>query len=380
MYNNIFSELIMISIQKCPECSSQGISHDNQKGEIVCHDCGLVLEDKMINVEVPFKDNEDTSQSRTRDGVGAPLTYTQPDMGFQTNIGNYADLKNLSARQKYKVKRLQVWQRRTSSSIDRNLQFAMAEIKKIASFLKLPSYATEESARLYREAAFKGFTRGRSIEVIVAASVYMACRSFEIPIALDDLVRAYDGTYTKKEIGKSFRTILRELNIKVMPQYPADYIPKICTKLNLNAEIQTHAMQLLEKAEKFKTLSGKGPKGIAAAVVYISAMLNNKKIIQKKVADASYVTEVTLRNRYHGLVKLLEINPKFNKYKQIDYKHQLDKPIRIKKFIQKQAIKKDKRPEEIWNQGKKKVFGFLHNFGFNKTKQRRNKSSKLEVS
>lgn len=345
---------MMISIQKCPECSSHGLSHDNQKGEIVCHDCGLVLEDKMINIEVPFQDNEDTSQSRTRDGVGAPLTYTQPDMGLGTNMGSYADLKNLSARQKYKFKRLQVWQRRTSLSIERNLQFALIEIKRIASFLKIPSYVTEESARLYREAAFKGFTRGRSMEVIAAASVYMACRSFEIPIALDDLVRAYNESYTKKEIGKAFRIVSRELGVKVMPQHPADYIPRICTKLNLSTKIQTEAMELLEQSEKYKVSSGRGPRGIAAAVVYISAMLNKEKRVQKEVADASDITEVTLRNRYQELVKLLKIQSKDKKHQRLDYKYQLDKPLRIKKLRQNQV-----RKSEI----QKRKFSFTQKLG-----------------
>lgn len=302
----------MIAIEKCPECRSYNIAHDISIGEIICHDCGLVLEDKMIKVEVPYQDNE-SGENRARDGIGSPLTNTQHDMGLATNIGNYSDISKLSSKHKYKFKRLQLWQYRTSISIERNLQFAMGEIKKVTSFIKVPSYVVEESARIYREAAFKGLCRGRATEVLVAASIYLACRNFEIPVSLEELVKAYDDSYTKKEIGKTFRIISRELGIKVMPQHPADCIPKICSKLKLSTLVQTHSIELLEAADKLGALSGRAPRSIAAAVIYISALINKEKRIQKEIADAAEITEVTLRNRYQDLVKILNILPKQKK-------------------------------------------------------------------
>ncbi len=53
--------------------------------------------------------------------------------------------------------------------------------------------------------------------------------------------------------------------------------------------------------------SGKGPIGVAAAALYIAAVLEGEKKTQREVADAIGVTEVTIRNRYKEMVETLGI-------------------------------------------------------------------------
>ena len=36
-------------VKRCPECNSINLTHDDQKGEIICGDCGLIIEDKMVD-------------------------------------------------------------------------------------------------------------------------------------------------------------------------------------------------------------------------------------------------------------------------------------------------------------------------------------------
>ena len=37
----------MTYIKRCPECGSINLTHDEHRGEIICGDCGLIIEDKM---------------------------------------------------------------------------------------------------------------------------------------------------------------------------------------------------------------------------------------------------------------------------------------------------------------------------------------------
>ena len=56
----------------------------------------------------------------------------------------------------------------------------------------------------------------------------------------------------------------------------------------------------------FRSLtSGRGPAGIAAAGLYVAALLNNEKKTQREVADVAGITEVTIRNRYKELLDKL---------------------------------------------------------------------------
>jgi transcription initiation factor TFIIB len=51
--------------------------------------------------------------------------------------------------------------------------------------------------------------------------------------------------------------------------------------------------------------AGKEPIGLAATVLYASSIRTEEKIPQKDIAAASGVTEVTIRNRFKDLKKLL---------------------------------------------------------------------------
>ncbi|HHO57431.1 MAG TPA: transcription initiation factor IIB, partial [Thermoplasmatales archaeon] len=35
-------------IEKCPECGSTHLVQDYERGELVCQDCGLVIDDEYI--------------------------------------------------------------------------------------------------------------------------------------------------------------------------------------------------------------------------------------------------------------------------------------------------------------------------------------------
>lgn len=305
----------MISIEKCPECNGPLSSHAD-KGEIICYNCGLVIDDKMIRAELPFKSEEDGGGL---DGVGPISSYTDVSMGTQTNVGNYSDLKLLPSKSRYRYERLRIWQNRTNISIERNFKFALSEIKRVISLLHQNQRVEEEAARIYREAAFKGLVRGRAIENVVAASVYAACRLYDTPVSLKDLETKY-GASRKKEIGQTYRLIIRALNLKMVPQIPIDYVPKICSALNLSANTQTYAMEILsnKKDQKDHILSGKSPLSLAASAVYISSLINREKRTQQQIAQASGVTEVTLRNRYNDIIKSLDMTPE--KLKKMRYK------------------------------------------------------------
>ena len=42
-------------VKKCPECSGINLFWNKDRGEIICRDCGLVVEEKMDGVELEFR-------------------------------------------------------------------------------------------------------------------------------------------------------------------------------------------------------------------------------------------------------------------------------------------------------------------------------------
>ncbi len=297
---------MIATIKKCPECGSTHLIHDEQRGEIICADCGLVVEDKLVDSSHEFYGKGEEGEKKTRGG--APLSLQKFDKGLTTNVGEISDIYKLEAEQTRKFFRLKKWQERVSTSIERNLRLAMAELRRIASFLDLPNVVRDEAARLYNLVLQRGFVRGRSMEAVIAACIYAACRSYNIPRTLDEIANASD--VERKEIGRTYRFIMRKLGTKTKPSSPEDYIPRFASILNLSPKAQSDALKLLKRKEVAELTSGRGPAGIAAAALYIAALLNDQKKTQREVADVAGITEVTIRNRYKELLEKLKLEEK----------------------------------------------------------------------
>jgi len=110
--------------------------------------------------------------------------------------------------------------------------------------------------------------------------------------------------------------VTRELEIRIRPSNPADYIPRFASALKLSPESQSKSVEILEKAQRAELTSGRGPTGIAAGALYVSALMHVEKRTQREVADVAGVTEVTIRNRYKELLDELKLGKQLKKVKK----------------------------------------------------------------
>ena len=115
-------------------------------------------------------------------------------------------------------------------------------------------------------------------------------------------------------------TSLSSIEIKITPSSPKDYISRFASVLKLSPKTQNEALKILKKAELGELTSGRGPAGIAAAALYVAALLNDEKKTQREVADVAGITEVTIRNRYKELLDKLGLEEKL-KVKEAEQKY-----------------------------------------------------------
>ncbi len=301
------SQLEPEKVQRCPECGSTRFMRDYECAEVVCMDCGFVITAKIADRGPEWRafTNEQRAK-RTR--VGAPLTYTIHDKGLSTMIDWHdRDVygKSLSPGQKAQVYRLRKWQRRirVSDATERNLAFALSEITKIANNLNLPKNILETASVIYRKAVKERLIRGRSIQGVTAAAVYLACRQCKLARTLEEIAQA--SNVNKKEVGRSYRFLIKELDYFVPPVKPSQYITKFSNQLTMQGKVEEIAHKILATAKELKLTSGRGPTGIAAAASYIASVLTGERKTQREIAEIAQVTEVTIRNRYKELVERL---------------------------------------------------------------------------
>jgi transcription initiation factor TFIIB len=292
----------------CPECGSTNIVIDRSVGEHICSRCGYVIGDKLLD-RTPEWRAFNVLEKAKRSRVGLPTSLAVSDKGLHTTIGNiYKDTKGtVSKERKWQLLRLSKWQRRVSGSThQRNLNKAMSILARLVSQLKIRRNVQEQAALFYRKALRKELIKGRSIENVMSACLYAACRMTNTQRTLKEISKHISGD--KLELARTYRLLYKELDFNIPRPNARNRVPKIASKANIPQNIQQRAVDLLKTAEEEKITAGKDPNGLAAAALYIACIQEDQKFTQKDIAYAAGVTEVTIRNRYKGIVKELDIS------------------------------------------------------------------------
>jgi transcription initiation factor TFIIB len=301
----------------CSVCKrSDKMVTDAESGEIICSNCGMVLIDKV----------EDTSQlerhiftggvggqmDETRARTGAPTSLASHDMGLATIVGKSdrdASGTKIDPSIHSTMQRLRTWDFRLklNTTSDRNLRTAFKLLDTLKDKLGLSDAVIENTAYLYRKSQQRKFLRGRSIPSVICATTHIACRDLGVPKTMKDIAAA--SNVKRKNIARTYRQLMLELDYKVPNIDPIKCIAKVANKANLTERTKRQALNIMKKVTENEISAGKDPMGLAATVLYISCIKTGENISQKDISNVAGVTEVTLRNRFKDLKnQLTEVN------------------------------------------------------------------------
>jgi len=290
---------ININSNLCPECGGK-IILIQEKGENVCSRCGLVINERILDISHSGKRAFTKQEKEKRERTGSPISILLPDMGLSTIIDK-SNIKNPDLKRAAKWNSRMTWDKR-------NMLIATTELKRIASNLNLPSHVKKAAIRLYIEAFKKKLLRGRSINGMVAACLYFSFRKRKIPRTLQEILE--ETSVSAKNVRRCYRTIIRELNLKAPSTDPISLVPRFIAELRLDVNAEKKTIKILKAYISNYSISGKDPKGLCAGALYLVCKVQNRKISQKEIANLVGVTEVTLRSRYKEIIKRLNIKLK----------------------------------------------------------------------
>ncbi len=248
--------------------------------------------------------------------TGSKSTLALDDMGLATVIDNSdrdASGNSLSSEIKSTFNRLRMWDSRSKSdSMDRSLRRAFVVLNTAKSKLSLSDPIIEKSAYYYRKILSKRMTRGRSVNAMAWAALYLACREANTPRTIQDIADA--GNMSAKFLSKHVRILIKALDLRIDSYDASHFVNRISTSAGITEKTTRHALQILDKTKETGFASGKNPVALAATVLYLSCVSNSEKVTQKKIASASGVSIVTIRNRALSLDKTLGIKNLLTKH------------------------------------------------------------------
>ena len=278
----------------CPECGSTNLIMDDHRGELICPQCGTVVEAQSFDFSQE-KRAFTAEEIENRKHNGSPISALS-DISWTTiikvNEGNSSE----------ELKRAVRWQSRLTWT-KKNRLIAFNEIKRICTNLALPRLVAETAATLYKKVQKKKILRGRSINGFVGACVYAACRINKIPRSVVEIYEQMHYT-TDRDIRICYRVLLNELNLKVPKLNPIQLMPRYASQLNIHQTVITKAEQILLNAQGKLRTAGKDPKGYIAASLYIACQQLGEHRSQKQIASVCNITEVTLRSRIKEFQRL----------------------------------------------------------------------------
>ena len=291
---------------KLDACETYPLITDYERGEIVCGGCGLILVQNMADAS--YESTGYTPEDFAKVARTGPATsLTMYDKGLSTVMGANKDSSGrvLSGRTKYEFNRLRMWDQRSKSRRTATLSKAFTLLHGLKTKLGIPDNVVENAAYIYRKATIAKLTRGRTMASLLSASLYAACRKNNIPRTLDDVARA--GNIEKRMLSRDLRTIIKKLGLNLGQYDTTSFISKISNNMDLKEKTKRDAYKILRRCKKKRITAGKHPVAQAAASLYISCILNDERISQKKFAAEAGVSDVTIRNRAALIKKTLRL-------------------------------------------------------------------------
>ena len=280
----------------CPECNGY-IVLISEKGEDVCSQCGLIINEKEIDVENSGRRAFTQNEKNKIGNYGWPISPLVADLEICTKINkNETNDFNL----KRVIKRDSIYSWKT-----KNVLIAIAELKRLCFNLIIPSHVKNEALSLYKKCFNANLIKGRSIVGMVAACLYYVSKKMDTPILFKEII--FESTADVEIIKRCYKVLIKKFKLPPHNLNPVLFIPRYSSELDLDLETQQLVVKILTHYLKNNEFDGKNPMGLCGGAIYFAAKLKDKKITQRQVAKKVGITDLTLRSRYKEIVEKIEL-------------------------------------------------------------------------
>ncbi|XP_039992438.1 BRF1 RNA polymerase III transcription initiation factor subunit a [Xiphias gladius] len=261
-----------MSSKVCKNCGGSDIDVDQARGDAVCMGCGSVLEDNIIVSEVEFVETGGGGSLAVGQFVSAEAGAKHPSFGDAHLTGR--------------------------ESRAQTLQKAKQHINTLGHQLQMNQHCLDTAYNFYKMALIKHLTRGRKASHVIAACLYLVCRTEGTPhmlLDLSDLLQV--NVYV---LGKTFLVLARELCINAPAIDPCLYIPRFAQLLEFgekNHDVSMTAMRLVQRMKRDWMHTGRRPSGLCGAALLVAARMHEFRRTIKEIVSVVKVCESTLRKR-----------------------------------------------------------------------------------
>lgn len=181
-----------------------------------------------------------------------------------------------------------------SDSTDEKLVEILIMVDEIGDMLDAASSERNRAAEVVTTAWENRLLVGSSIEVAVGACWYITFREQGEPRPIGVVSNIADVKSSKLHSFR--RKAINELDLRLNVVRPAEYLPFLCSQLNLSPRVLESAQEILGDV----CVSG-NPAGVAAAGLYVAAHDTKEAVTMREAAQTAQLSKETIWQRVDDL-------------------------------------------------------------------------------
>jgi len=303
----------------CTECQQFPPDLIEDNADTICANCGMVLAERLISTESEwrtFNSDEAKGDDPNRVGDADNELFLTSNAGTQIGGGG----PNVS-RETRKLKKAQAMQQ--DNKADKALQQAYAQIDTWSERAKLGTNIRSTAKGYYKQVYEESALRGKSLDCILAASLFIACRQWKAPRSFTEIMAL--TTVPKKDLGRVYKQLEKFLQKRSTESIQAieeaggvanrDAVEfkhtestkpeQLCERYNNMLggpfRITRIAGLLAQKIPEIAELAGRSPLSNAAACVYFASHLIGLGKSTKQISEVAGVSDATIKHAYKYL-------------------------------------------------------------------------------
>ncbi|XP_063429157.1 transcription factor IIIB 90 kDa subunit-like [Mytilus trossulus] len=286
----------------CSHCGCTDIDSDPARGDAVCTNCGSVLEDQIIVSEIQFEDNAGGGSS-----VIGQFVSSDGSKPHSLGINFPHGIKRESRTVTYENGR--------------------RSIQQVGSQLRLNQHCIDTAFNFFKMAVNKRLTRGRKTTHVIAACLYLVCRTEGTPHMLLDFSDILQvNVYS---LGRTYLQLSKELCISIPAIDPCLYIPRFAHKLELGDkthEVSMTAMRLVQRMKRDWMHTGRRPSGLCGAALLVASRMHEFSRSVRQIIKVAKVCDTTIRKRLSEFKATPSSQLTIEEFQTVDLEEEQDPP------------------------------------------------------
>lgn len=230
----------------CPSClKDTAYILDHTVGHKLCSECGfLLLESNHDDEEAP--DSPVSDENRDHQNLESirnlPITNVYDDVVANDSFVKIIPKKGLKL------------------------------IDVMAKRLELGTAIIDRARAIYNEVDVLKTCRGRSMNSIVAACLFIACRDVKYPRTLKEISDVADGA-SKKGINRAIEAIKKRLDVETWTVQPTELVRRFCSKLGMENNAIKAVQEALQNTQVLDIR--RSPQSVLAVIIYMVMQLSD---------------------------------------------------------------------------------------------------------